>query len=347
MGKVRIGILGLGFGMEYMARVMKSARGNSLMEVHAVCDANPARLSGGQKTFGCPGFADLDQMLVGSKLDAVAIFSGPVGRAELVRKIIRSGKHVMTTKPFELDPEASRDVLEEARRLGIAVHLNSPAATVPPDIQQIFDWRRTHHLGRPVAAHWQSWCNYRENPDGSWYDDPLLCPAAPIFRLGIYAINDLLYFFDEPLEVYVMHSRIFTARPTPDQALLSIRFKDGSLAGIFASFCVDNGLPYSDRLALNFERGAVFRNSSARASRNRIDLTLTATGEDGKPVFAEAKGFDPEQSGGHFSYQWELFCQAVRGEPAPDTVSPKQIVDGIRIIAAMSRSERSGKPELV
>ncbi len=254
----------------------------------------------------------------------------------------------MTTKPFELDPDACRDVLEEARRLNLAVHLNSPAPTMPVDIRQIVDWQSEYRLGRPVAATWQTWCSYRETPDGSWYDDPALCPAAPIFRLGIYAINDLLYFFKDPEEVHVMHSRIFTGRPTPDQAMLTIRFRDGSLASIFASFAVDNAHPYADRLVVNFERGAVFRNAGVRASRNRIDLALTAAaGDDGKPIVAEAKGFSPEQCGGHFSYQWDLFCKTVRREPTPKTDPSEHIVQGIRIIAAMSRSEQSGKPERV
>jgi predicted dehydrogenase len=138
----------------------------------------------------------------------------------LIRKAIRAGKHVMTTKPFELDPQAAANVLAEAKSLGMVVHLNSPPATRPGDIQQIFNWQREHDLGRPVSAQCQTWVSYREKPDGSWYDDPKRCPVAPIFRLGIYAINDLMFLFKNPRQVSVMHSRLFTQRPTPDHALM-------------------------------------------------------------------------------------------------------------------------------
>jgi predicted dehydrogenase len=250
--RVRIGIIGLGFGLGYMKNYMKSERGRKLLEIAGVCDANPARLKQGRDVFGCAQYTDLDAMLADPSIEAIGLFSGPVKRAELVGRAIRAGKHVMTTKPFELDPRAAADVLAEAKRLGKVIQLNSPAATTPSDMKQIFDWQREHNLGRPVAAQWQTWARYNEKPDGSWYDDPALCPVAPIFRLGIYAINEILYFLHDPQKVEVMHSRLFTARPTPDHALLSIRFRDGALASVFASFCVDTPFPYPDRLTLNF-----------------------------------------------------------------------------------------------
>jgi predicted dehydrogenase len=344
---VRIGIVGLGFGLNYMKGYMQRERGRRLLEVAGVCDANPQRLAAGREAFGCPSFDSLDAMLADPSIDAIALFSGPVKRAQLVSRIIRAGKHVMTTKPFELDPQAAADVLEEARKLGKIVQLNSPAAHTPSDMQQIFDWQRQHNLGRPVAAHWQTWAHYREKPDGSWYDDPAQCPVAPIFRLGIYAINEILYFLKDPKQVEVMHSRLFTQRPTPDHALLTIRFADGALASVFASFCVETPFPYPDRLTLNFERGIVYKNMRPDSGREQLDLELVTRDAEGKPVIETVRGFDPEECGGHSSYQWEVFCQAIRGNPMADWIPSQHIVDGVRIVAAMSRAEQSGKAQAV
>ena len=326
---------------------MKTPRGQRLLDVQAVCDASAERAAKAHEVFGCRAFTDLDKMLGNADIEAVCLFSGPVGRAGLIRKIIRAGKHVMTTKPFELDATAALDVLREAKQLGMVVHQNSPPATTPADILHILAWQKQYNLGRPLAAHWQTWCNYREKPDGTWYDSPKLCPVAPIFRLGIYAINDILYFFRDPREVFVMQSRLFTSRPTPDHAQLSIKFADGSLASIFASFCVDSAVPYPDRLTLNFERGTVYRNITAQGSRNNLELQVVTPGPDGKPYFDQATGFDPEQCGGHSSYQWEAFIQAIRGEKLVNELDPKQIVDGIHIINAMARSEETGQAQSV
>jgi predicted dehydrogenase len=326
---------------------MQTNRGRRLLEVAGVCDANAKRLADGAAAFGCRGYESLEAMLADPAIEAIALFSGPVKRAELVGRVIRAGKHVMTTKPFELDPVAAADVLAEADRLGRIVQLNSPPASLPPDMRQILQWQQQHNLGRPVAANWQTWVSYREKPDGGWYDDPALCPVAPIFRLGIYAINEILYFLKDPKSVQVTHSRLFTGRPTPDHALLSIKFGDGAIASVFASFCIDMPVAYPDRLVLSFERGTVYKNAKPDSSREAIDLQLVTRDAAGKALYDTASGFDTEECGGHESYQWDVFCRAVRGEPVVDATSPQHIIDGVRVVAAMARAESSGKTEEV
>ena len=90
----------------------------------------------------------------------------------MIRRIVSAGKDVITTKPFELDPRAARGALEEAAALGRVVHLNSPRPRLAADLRQILRWQQQYELGRPVAARAETWCSYREQADGSWYDDP-------------------------------------------------------------------------------------------------------------------------------------------------------------------------------
>ena len=74
------------------------------------------------------------------------------------------------------------------------------------------------------------WVNYCEQADGGWYDDPERCPVAPVFRLGIYIINNLAELFGEPEKVCALSSRILTGRPTADNADLAVLFKNGAIA---------------------------------------------------------------------------------------------------------------------
>src|SRR5947209_750794 len=311
MSKLSIGIVGLGFGLRYMRDLMRSDEGQRLLDVRAVCDLSADRLIEATNTFGpgCRKFQSIEPMLAMPELQAVALFTSPAGRAQLILKIIRAGKHVMTTKPFELDPLHAMRVLEEAAKLGRVVHLNSPSPHLRPDLRQIREWQVEHRLGRPVAAQFQTWCSYHEPADGSWYDDPQRCPAAPIFRLGIYAINDILEFLAGPQEVHVMHSRLCTGRPTPDHAQLSIRFRGGELASVFASFCIDSGLAYPDRLTLAFERGCVHRFARSTLQEPATNLQLQTRDADGRPILLE-KVFEGPQCTGHWSYQWATFCRA-------------------------------------
>jgi len=290
--------------------------------------------------FGVRAYTDLDAVLADPAIPAIGLYTGPSSRAELLRKIIRAGKHVMTTKPFELDPDAALAVMKEARDLGCIVHLNSPAPVVPFDVGQIKIWRDLYDLGDPIGCRADVWASYAEQADGTWLDDPEKCPVAPIFRLGIYLINDLIELFGPAEEVQVFASRLRTGRPTPDTAQLAIKFKSGGLANIFSSFCVNDGDAYRNSLVLNFENGTVYRNVGPRRSKNAINSTselALVVSRQGERVVAEEL---QAEASGH--YRWDLFYRALRGERLDGEITPEQMVGGLKVIRAMSEAYRTG-----
>ncbi|MDZ4701943.1 MAG: Gfo/Idh/MocA family oxidoreductase [Rhodothermales bacterium] len=257
-----LGIVGLNFGANVIETQLLGGPAEPWFELRAVCDADAARARAAGERYGVPAYSSLGDLLADDTIRAVGLFTGPAGRAGLLGQIIRAGRDVMTTKPFERDPEAAAAVLREAVALGRTIHLNSPGPFLEPDLRRIKQLEATHDLGRPVALRWETWCNYREQADGSWYDDPERCPAAPLFRLGIYAINEFVQLMAgraEPESVQVVTSRLFTGRPTADNAMLILRFTDGTLGSIFASFCIDDGAAYPDTLTVGYERGTIVR----------------------------------------------------------------------------------------
>ena len=274
----------------------------------------------------------MEELLADSTIEAIGLFTGPVGRAELISRIIRAGKHVMTTKPFELDP--ARD-----RRAGRS---EAASGDRTPELA------RSAGAGRPaagsaLAGEVQSrpprrlppkvWASYREEADGGWYDDPNRCPVAPIFRLGIYLINDMVRLFGSAQSVQVMHSRLFTGRRTPDNAQLAVRFNNGVLGNIFASFCVDDGQFYGNSMVLNHENGTIFRNAGplpygVAAHASHMSVVAKSGTDDSTIEHAEPA----EQYGG---YQWDAFHRAVRGRPlAGEESHPRRL----------SRASRSSAP---
>lgn len=341
-----IGIVGLNFG-RYILRTQLGGGGPATpwFKLAAVCSMDPAATERAAAEFGTRAVHRLDDLLADPDIPVIGLFTGPVGRADLLRRCIRAGKHVMTTKPLELDPHAALDVLQEARRLGRHIHLNSPAAVLPDDLAIIRQWQQEHDLGLPVACRAETWCRYREQPDGSWYDDPRACPAAPIFRLGIYLINDLAQFFGPAKAVQVTQTRVFTARPTADQAQLTIEYHSGAIAGVFASFCVGDGQRYRNALVMNFERGTVYRNvgphgsdaSDAEAAPPR-ELALVRPGHP-----AVYRQFDT--GSGH--YAWDVLARSIRGGDVGEVLAPHQVVAGLQVIEAMRRALASGRTEPV
>lgn len=339
MERIKIGIVGLNFGRSILEQ-LRAGDAQNYFELAAVCDLNPEKAKEMASRYGVKAYFELGRLLADPAIPAIGLFTGPVGRAELIRQAIRAGKHVMTTKPFELDPAAAREALEEARRLGRAVHLNSPSPLLPPDLATIRDWGDKHDLGRPVGCRADIWASYREKADGSWYDDPEKCPAAPIFRLGIYLINDLVQIFGRAEKVFVLHSRLFTGRPTADNSQLGILFQNGGIASIFASFCVKDGDLYRNTLTLNFENGTIYRNCGPLRKGKpgyAFEMSLVQLVGDSRAIVEQV-----ELARGSGEYQWEAFYRAAQGEQLNEEIAPEQIAAGIAIIQAMAAADRAG-----
>jgi len=322
---------------------MRPGQASENFELAAVCDINEKRANEMGARSGAQVYYDLDQLLARDDIPAIGLYTGPVGRADLIRKIMHAGKDIMTTKPFELDPDKALAVLKEAKALGRVVYMNSPGPTVPADIRQIELWREKFQLGRPVAVRADVWVSYREKPDGGWYDDPEKCPLAPVFRLGIYLINDLARIFGEAEKVQALKSRIFTGRPTADNAQLGIAYKNGAIANIYASFCVNDGQHYANSMTLNFENGTIYRNMGPLAfgggGRKMVVVSRHGEGEPGTETAEFAVG-----SG---DYQWETFHRAIHGEVIEGEITPEQVVMGLKVVAAMARAQKSEKTEIV
>jgi predicted dehydrogenase len=343
--KLGIGIVGIGgFGKHIIEEQILGGDASRFLNLLMVCDTDRTRANAAAAQYAVSPVYDIDVLLADQRVTVVGLFTGPVGRASLVRRAIQAGKDVITTKPFERDADAALEVLREARALNRVVYLNSPGPTMSFDLAQITHWRDEFELGRPVAARAEVWASYRENPDGSWYDDPDLCPAAPITRLGIYLINDLMRLFGDVETVQVLTSRLFTGRPTCDNAQLSLRFTNGALANIFASFCVNDGQFWRNAMTLNFENGTVYRNvGPARGpdARKNPELALVLNNENG-PVARSVTAMESSED-----YPWETFYHAVRGQRPPDEITPEQVAAGLRVLAAMRRAEISGCNERV
>lgn len=341
MDRIGIVMVGLNFG-GHITREIASGDASQYLKLLGVCDLDQEKARETAADLGVRHYTSLEEILGDSSVEAIGLFTSPDGRAQLIRKVIRAGKHVLTTKPFERSATEALDVLREAQRLGKVVALNSPSLVPPPDLQQIQVWREAFELGKPVAARMDVWASYHETADGRWYDDPERCPVAPIFRIGVYLINDAVRLFGEASEVRVISSRIRTQRPTPDNAQISILFHGGGIVNIFASFCVDDGDAHRNAMTLNFERGTIYRNSGPLQEDGYprgSEMTLVRRGEHGREIAERVllPGFNPQHA-----YQWETFRRLVRGERGIQIVSPEITAAAIRIIEAMALAERQG-----
>lgn len=335
---VRIAVVGLNFG-RMMVRDLIGTPAYGI-QVVTVCDRDRAMVDRIAGEFGVRACYDLDAVLADPSIEAVGLFTGPHGRAALLSKIIRTGRDVITTKPFEMNVADARSVLAEAEKLGRVIHLNSPTPCLTSDVIRIREFVDKFDLGRPLALRAETWAGYHEQANGSWYDDPVLCPAAPLLRLGIYFFNDFCPLIGDPASLHVMATRLRTGRPTPDHAHVGIRFHNGALAQVFASFCVDDGRSWQDRVSLVYERGTIVRWIERPVAHMHAEayavVECFAAGMD-KPVRVELPRGDYAGQ-----YQWANFARTVRRLPVIGLEAPANAVYGVRLLEAIGRSCAAG-----
>jgi predicted dehydrogenase len=334
MNPIRVAVVGLNFGSWMIDHELLSSAATPYVSIQAVCDLQESKAKLWGEKLQVPYYTNIYNLLQQADIEAVALFTGPIGRAALIHAIVDAGKHVMTTKPFESDHAQARQVLHKARALGKVIHVNSPSPILSPDLQKVKDWIEQYELGQPIAFRAETTCSYREQPDGSWYDNTELCPVAPITRLGIYLIHDMIRFFGDIADVHVQQSRLFTQRPTVDHAQLSLRFTNGALGHIFASFCIDDQQYYKAAFTMNFERGTIYRNMTPMnqfQQKKQNDLVMIAT-RDGMQYTDSYS--TPIQQG----YQWQVFYEVVRGLRPDAYEVHEQIVTGIRCLEMMKQA---------
>ena len=348
--RIKIGIVGLRFGRGMSKCFIYDGKGGEYLDMTAVCDIKKDVTDEYAAEIGAKAYYDLDEMLKDPELEAVGLFTAPGNRAELIRKCIAAGKHVLTTKPFELDPEKAQKVLEEARAKNIVVHLNSPDPVSTIEMKQVEKWRKEYDLGEPVCGNFEVMMDKNETPDGTWYDDPELCPAAPLYRIGIYAVNDMLAMIDSrPVAAFCVDTRIRTGRPTADNAVLTVQFENGALGTVQSSFCVGNGDVFVGSHTMHYERGSICRGPYVvreDGAIDKYDFTIrwrTKDGECHSEVFRCPE--DEDRSG---NYLWDAFYKAVRqGRALDDEIAIETITNGVAVVDAMKRSLKSGKLEEV
>lgn len=333
--KIRFVIIGLNFGMSIAKSLLEPGKHPDI-ELIGVCDFDQAKAAQFAAANHIRHYAALEEVLRDPAVDAVGLYTPPGGRAKLIDRFIDAKKAVMTTKPFEDDPAEAERILQRVKRESAVLHLNSPSPERSKDMAQIKRWREEYKLGEPVTVFWETHANYREVADGSWMDDPAKCPAAPIFRLGIYGINDLIDLCGTPLECKVLQSRRLTGRPTADNGGLLIKFANGAIGSICASFNIAGELRYMNTLIAYFENGTVSRGTPADDSTGdkRILQLRTADGRH------QTVTYDKEDISGN--YDWIFFARAVREKIVISDDYANRLIDSVKLIRQFRDASGAG-----
>lgn len=115
-GKLRIGIVGVGFGTTVHVPGFVSEGA----EVVAICSRTKERVENAARELDIPNvFTDYRDMLKMDDLDAVTVVTPPSSHHEISMAALDAGKHVLCEKPFAMDQIQGEQMLAKAEATGL------------------------------------------------------------------------------------------------------------------------------------------------------------------------------------------------------------------------------------
>lgn len=139
--KVRIGVVGGGFGSSFQWRLDPDC------QVAAVCDVRPDRLQKLQEVYRCSnGYKAYREMLKHPGLNAVGVFTPAPMHVWMAVEAMKAGKHVISAVPAGLTVEELEELLDTVRRTGMK-YMMAETSFYRPEVITCREWAKEGRFG--------------------------------------------------------------------------------------------------------------------------------------------------------------------------------------------------------
>ena len=269
----------IGLGRATMLYHLPALRRVPGAEVVGGFDPVAERRAEWEKETSSPAFATLDELLQGTKPDAVTVATPPSSHADLCLQAIEAGCHVFCEKPFVESAADADRIIEAADNAGRTVAVNHEFRE-NPIFRAVRDGVASGEYGRIVFC--QVWQLMNLAP----WDEPTPWRAGmanrTLFEGGVHLVDLLLSIYGaSPTAVYARHSAGFHAQQDADAVhLVMLEFPDGRLAQITIDRLCPAGTRYLEvradceqaSLRASFGGRAVMQLGMKRAEKKGVKL---------------------------------------------------------------------------
>lgn len=254
----KVAIVGVGnISVEHINAYQK----NNEVELVAFCDIDQSLLEERGKQFGIKRlYSNIDELLTnGEDIDAVSICTWNTSHADIAIKALDAGKHVLSEKPMAHSVDDALKMKEAADRnqktlmIGFVRRFGNDTKIIQKFINQDKFGPFYYAKAELIRRH--------GNP-GGWFSDKSRSAGGPLIDLGVHVIDLVRYLMGQPKVVsvygatfnnilksreqlddrpaYVSDSRVEgVVVDVEDLAVAMIRFENGSVLNVEASFALD------------------------------------------------------------------------------------------------------------
>ncbi len=192
--RIRMIVAGAGRGRSHLRSFIELP---AQFEVVGLVDLDPGRVAAALENFGLPaglGYNSLDEALAKTDCDGVMIATWARTHAGLIEKALQAGKHVLVEKPFTVELESARRLLDSAESRGLKIVVTQQWRYLPG--------QRTVRrlLGADACGTAQMGHIYSYKARGGEYPDS---PYSQLWQMTVHEVDSLIAMMNQPVvEVY-------------------------------------------------------------------------------------------------------------------------------------------------
>ena len=245
MDKVRVGVVGCG---AISGAYLGMAKNFPVVEIAACADMVREAAERKAKEFGVPRVLSVDELIAERSIDVVLNLTVPKAHAPIALRALEAGKHTYAEKPFGVNRDEGRKVLDVARQKKLRVGC-APDTFMGAGIQTARKLLDEGAIGRPVAFTAFMMCPGHEH----WHWSPEFYyekGGGPMFDMGPYYLTALINLFGPIKRLtgaasIAIPERTITSQPkagkkikveTPDHVCGTVEFENGAVGTIIQSF---------------------------------------------------------------------------------------------------------------
>lgn len=314
-GPVGVGIIGAGvISNQYLDNLVQFPD----VTVLFIADLDLARAAAQAEKYGVPASGTVDELLAQDDIEIVINLTIPAVHVEVGLRILDAGKHIWSEKPFSLDRESGRRLLDAAAAKGLRV-ATAPDTVLGAGQQTALRVIAEGRIGTPLTALTQM---QTPGPE-SWHPSPEFLfdvGGGPLFDMGPYYLTTLVNVFGPVRRVTAVSNTATATRV----------IGSGPKAG--TEFPVNVPTHISAILEFDDHASAVVV-LSFQSHLTRMGV-VEISGTEGSIAFPDPNMFDGESS------VWE------RGDEDPTDIAPVGSIFGRGTgVVEMARAIRAGVPE--